>query len=344
MSVVTHTIASLDARHGGPSRSVPALVDALRRQGVRADTHIWDSQKWCENKERTLIHDHGIWRFSNHRVARIARRTGLPRVVSVRGMLEPWALSHHRWRKKFAWSLYQRDDLQSAAVIHATSRAEAERIRRLGLTRPLAVIPNAVETPRDLPPRAILPRKRALLLSRIHPIKGIPMLIDAWSRVRPPDWELLIAGPDEGGHRAELVSLIRRKGLDQISFAGEVDDSEKWRLYRSAEIFVLPTLGENFGLVVAEALAAELPVITTIAAPWQDLELHRCGWWTEANTGGLEAALRLAVGLRDEERRAMGLRGRKLIEDKYSWRRAAAEMCDVYKWILECGDCPSCVF
>jgi glycosyltransferase involved in cell wall biosynthesis len=114
-------------------------------------------------------------------------------------------------------------------------------------------------------------------------------------------------------------------------------------LLQSASLFVLPTFSENFGIAVAEALAAGVPVITTKGAPWKELETHRCGWWVDVGAEPLATAMREAIALSDEQRRAMGKRGRRLVEERYSWPKIAADMKSVYEWVLGSGPKPECV-
>jgi glycosyltransferase involved in cell wall biosynthesis len=122
-----------------------------------------------------------------------------------------------------------------------------------------------------------------------------------------------------------------------------VEGEAKWNLYRSADLFVLPSHSENFGLVVAEALACGVPVIASRGTPWEDLITHRCGWWVDNRPETLADALREATGLTDEERQAMGARGRDLVKTKYSWSPVAAQMKSVYQWMLGQGPKPECV-
>jgi glycosyltransferase involved in cell wall biosynthesis len=343
---VLHTVASLHPKHGGPSYTVPRLSRALAETGITVALHVSELSGLCNlnGYVPTLLHDHGLWLPSNHAAAAVARQACIPRVVSPRGMLEPWALRHRRWKKCLAWYAYQRRDIQSAAVLHVTSEAEAESVRDLGLRTPLAIIPNGVDL---LEARAVPERpgpRRALFLSRLHPIKGLPLLVEAWARVQPPRWELILAGPDERRHRVEVEALVRRLGLNRsVRFLGPVAGEDKEGLYHSVDLFVLPTHSENFGLVVAEALAAGLPVITTKGAPWAALETHRCGWWTEIGAEPLAAALREATALPDETRRAMGERGRTYVREHLSWDHVASQMRAVYEWVLGHGPQPACV-
>lgn len=309
----------------------------------------------CRKQQIQLVHDHGLWLPSNHASASVARELGLPLIISTRGMLEPWALAHRAWKKRLAWRLYQHRDLRAAKVLHATSEMEAENLRRLGLYQPIAVIPNGAELegfaeevgdggPNQAPRRADGQERIALFLSRIHPKKGLLPLVEAWNRLRPTGWRVIIAGPDEAGHRGEVEASIRLKGLESVfEFVGAVDGEAKLGLYRSADLFVLPTFSENFGVVVAEALACGVPVITTKGAPWQGLETHGCGWWIELGVDPLVVALRQATSTPTELLRAMGERGRVYAESTYGWPGIAKEMLSVYRWMLNQGPRPACV-
>jgi glycosyltransferase involved in cell wall biosynthesis len=106
---------------------------------------------------------------------------------------------------------------------------------------------------------------------------------------------------------------------------------------------VLPSKSENFGMVVAEALAARTPVITTKGAPWQELETHRCGWWIDMGVESLIEALEKAMSHSPVELHEMGRRGRQLVEEKYTWDRVAGQMIEVYEWLLGRGPRPDCV-
>src|SRR5258707_9941459 len=152
-------------------------------------------------------------------------------------------------------------------------------------------------------------------------------MIEAWNRVRPQGWELLIAGPDEGGHFAEVRAKVRACGLaERITFAGEVWGEAKIKLYCESELFVLPSFSENFGLVIAEALGCGVPVITTRATPWAELEQRDCGRWIEVGIEPLVRALRQAVSLPPETLRQMGRRGRELITANYGWAPLAKKI------------------
>jgi glycosyltransferase involved in cell wall biosynthesis len=253
-------------------------------------------------------------------------------------MLEPWAVKRSRFKKAIVNWLYQRMCLHHASCLRATAASEIESIRQFGVKNPIALIKNGVPLPAELPPRPAIfnRRKRALFLSRIHPKKGLLNLVRAWKRVRPEGWELVLIGPDEGGHLAEVLAAVRECDLeDEIRYGGEFWDQEaKFQCYFDSDLFILPSYSENFGLVIAEALGCGVPVITTLATPWKDLEIHRCGWWIETGEEPLVAALKQALSVPLDEMREMGVRGRALVQGKYSWTPIGAQMAEVYFWLM----------
>jgi glycosyltransferase involved in cell wall biosynthesis len=249
-------------------------------------------------------------------------------------MLTAWALRHKRIKKALALALYQYRDLKLAAMFHATAGSEVQDIRRLSLRHPVAVAPLGVELP---PPDTGQERHRngsrmALFISRVHPKKGLFNLVDSWARVRPNGWKMVVAGPDQDGHAAAVKARAEARGIaSDWEFVGAVFGEKKDRLYAQADFFVLPTHSENFGVVVIEALAHRVPVITTKGAPWAELLSQRCGWWIDIGVEPLAGALREAMGLSDEERRSMGENGRRLVEAKYTWPAIAEQMRAAYE-------------
>ena len=346
---VLHAVASLHASYGGPARSVPALAGGLQKQGC--DTVLWaaDGTGAGDGSPQgfDLVHDHGIWLPYNWRLSRAAGRCHVPRVVSPRGMLEPWAMQHKRWKKRLAWWLYQRRALSSAVCLHATADSEAESISRLRLNVPVCVIPNGVHAPAELPVRSWdvgTGNQTALFLSRIHPKKGLPLLVEAWRQIRPHGWKLEIAGPDEAGHRAGVELLVQKAGLSgEITFLGPLEGEAKLQAFSRAGLFILPTYSENFGMAVAEALAHGVPVITTTGTPWEVLQTADCGWWVEPSVHGIAGALKQATDLEVSVRERMGRNGYQLVTSRFTWEAAAQNMVAVYSWLLGRGPRPTCV-
>jgi glycosyltransferase involved in cell wall biosynthesis len=305
------------------------------------------SKKQSIDAPYQLIHSHGLWLLPHHQLAQIAKKYFIPRVVTPHGMLQPWAMNHRRWKKHLVWNLYQYKDLLTANVLHATSPEEAKTLKQLFPNKPIALIPFGMSLA-NLPPlktSKLTSKARALFLSRLHPVKGLKYLVEAWHILQLDNWELIIAGPDEGGHRAEIEQLINKLGMaSSIHLVGAVSGDQKWQLYQSADLFVLPSLTESFGMVVVEALANGLPVVTTKGTPWSQLETEGCGWWIDVGVEALVNALRQATALNHMQRLAMGQQGRHLVEKQYTWEKSAEQMLSVYAWMLGSQVQPSCWF
>ena len=356
---------SLLPAYGGPAYSVARLAGALAEAGAAVGLWAPDqsasttphlsagaavrrlagqaANALAEFGSVDVLHDNGIWMPHNHRLAKIARRHGLARVVSTRGMLEPWAARHKRLKKAIAWHLYQRRDLQRAQLLHATGEQEARNLERFGLGVPICTIPNGVDLPEIDPsaegkktgPAHEAGQRSALFLGRIYPVKGLPMLVEAWAQVRPAGWRLHIAGPDEAGHRREVERAVSAAGLnDTVSFLGPVEGEAKTAVYLNADLFILPSYSESFGMVIAEALAYRLPVLTTTGAPWPALARRGCGWSVDPSVEGIAQGLREATSQDTGTLRAMGAKGRAWVAAEYGWAAVAQQFLAAYERLL----------
>ena len=307
--------------------------------------------------EFDLIHNHGLWMFPNVYARQATVKHQLPLVVAPIGMLESWSLKYSRHKKFVAWFLYEKKNLDSATAFQATSAEEIISIRQLGYQQPIALIPNGVDIPllEYLPSRitlsdlfpSIANHKWLLFLSRIHPKKGLNNLLYIWQEVARqfPDWQLIIAGPDSIGYQTTLERLVRELDLNnRVTFTGMLSGEIKASALGNADLFVLPTHSENFGIVIAESLSYGVPVITTKETPWEDLLTYNCGWWVEDNQLAFKTALIEAMELSDSQRQAMGRQGRNMVQEKYSWDYVGKQMSKVYRWILSGGTTPACVY
>ena len=347
---ILHVTSGINPKSGGPTRSVKGVCRALATAGLDVTLLVLRGTDVFENpsgvkvlygevpdvRDFDIVHIHGLWNPHLHSVARECRKYGVKYLVSPRGMLDPWALSVKKWKKRIALFLYQRSDLNAAAAFHATAEEEASHIRAAGFGQPCIIAPNAVDLPDKMPPKInSVKMKTAIFLSRLHPGKGLLSLAQAWAVVKPRDWRMRVVGPDNYGHKKEVVAKLDSLGiLNQWDFCDALGDEEKWKAYRSADLLIHPSVSENFGITVVEGLASELPVIATKGTPWSELESRRCGWWIDIGVEPLSQAMREALALSDEERQQMGAHGRRLVEEKYTWNAVVKAMTKGYESVI----------
>jgi glycosyltransferase involved in cell wall biosynthesis len=284
-----------------------------------------------------VVHLHSVFLLPTWAGARTAARAGVPYVLSPHGMLVGDVIRRKSRVVKTAWiNLVERATLARAAALHVTADLEGEEIRALQLPMPDVVgqVPNGIDWPQQhLPlsetPFANLPPRFGLFLSRISWKKGLDRLITAWREV--PDLPLVIAGNDDEAYTPKLRRLAYSLGMAQrVIFTGPVSDDHKWALYERAELFLLPSFSENFGMVVAEAMFMGCPVILT-----PDVGLARAVESAGAGiiTSNDPATLALAINdlLPDEaRRREMGRRGAEAARRLFSWSRVIEQMESLY--------------
>lgn len=284
-----------------------------------------------------VVHLQSVFLCPTWAGARIAARAGVPYVLTPHGMLIRDVIRRKSRLVKTAWiNLVERTTLAHAAGLHITAELEGEELRALRLPMPNVVrlVPNGIDWPaRHLPlsetPFAGLPPRYALFLSRISWKKGLDRLLTAWQQV--PDLPLVIAGNDDEDYTPKLRSLAQSLGLTpRVLFTGPVSDAHKWALYEKAELFLLPSYSENFGLVVAEAMAMGCPVVVTPEvgiAPM--VESAGAGIVVSNEPAKLAAAINEL--LTDESRRReLGRRGPAAVRGQFSWNHVVEQMESLY--------------
>lgn len=309
--------------------SMPSIIDRPATESTRFD----------------VVHIHSMWNIWLHRVAVWCRKNEIPYVCSPHGSATPWAMRYKAWKKWTVWWLYQRRDFRKAVALHVTVPTEQTFVRRLGMKNPVIVAPLGVALP-PVKTRVDDGRTRRVFLfvSRVQKVKGLDNLIRAVSELRKSgvsDGQIplfRIVGPDQENHTAELKLLAHELGVEKdFEFAGPRYGDELSAEYERADVFVLPSRSENFSAVVADALAHAVPVITTKGTPWSEIEEFNCGWWVDVGIDPLLPALKSAMACSESDLIEMGRRGRKLIEKRYSWSRATADLIAGYQRVLvEC--------
>ena len=297
-------------------------------------------------REVDIIHNHSLWSMVNIAAGWAVPGLKAKLVTSPHGTLSSWALKRSHIIKKILWPLQSRV-LSKADLLHATSGEEYEDIRNLGFQAPIMIVPNGIDIPEITDPcvPAETDTRTLLFLSRIHPKKGIDRLLHAWSALqsRHHDWRLVIVGRGDTAHVEEVTSLASSLDLERVDFPGPLYGAEKSRAYLAADLFVLPTHSENFGMVVAEALAHGTPAVVSQGAPWAGLETEGCGWWVEHDVPTLTASLDAAMSLPAEQLTEMGAKGRAWMARDFGWESIARRMEAGYRWLIEGGAPPEWV-
>ena len=312
-----------------------------RRLGVSNQMRRWLNTEAFAGRI-DLLHNHSLWMMPNVYPGRTAAKFRIPYVVSPHGVFTEYAMSIGSNIKKLFWPLIQKPSLISVGMFHATAESEYKDIRRLGFRQPVAIIPSGI----DLPDRIALQgteRRTLLFLGRIHPNKGLDLLIPAWQQLQNqfPDWYLKIVGPDENDYLSEVKALVAKIHAERVEFVEPKFGKAKWDTYANSALFILPSYSENFGVAVAEALASGVPAIVTRGAPWQGLEMNQAGWWIDTSVEALVAVLREALSSSPEKLQRMGACGRAWMLKEYSWSNISMRMLDSYRWLRDGGPAPA---
>jgi poly(glycerol-phosphate) alpha-glucosyltransferase len=283
-----------------------------------------------------VVHGHGFYVYPNWAVGGQARRLDKPLVYHPQGMFEPWILRRSRLKKGMVSILFENQNMNHCRLWRALTNKEADQILNQGFKAPIVVAPNGVrleELDADPPPgvngHLRLPeraqnRKRLVFMARLHPKKGLDLLLPAWAKLVAlhKGWELLIAGPDEAGYRASVEKMIRDLDLaSSVTLLGAVTGSSKLELLRGADLFTLPSYSEGVPVAVLEAMACRVAVVATRESNIPDLEREGGGWLCEANPESVRTTLNRAISCFDSERKARGSSARVLVEQRYTWAR-----------------------
>lgn len=361
---VLHFIPSIDQADGGTTTYMQLLASELGKlcelhiathrsnspvKMVNCQVHYIDCsilwgmknewKKLLNNLQPDMVHINCCWMPQCAFAQKWAQSMGYKVVLTPHGMLEPWIIKRNYWTKKLpALWFYQKEAIQKADYIHATAESEKENLLKLGYNDRITIIPNGIDI-NCISMKITWERKNEILfLSRIHVKKGIELLMKAIAQLKDElkDYRVKIAGEGDSAYINTLKKIAKEQGIsDIVQFVGGVYGEKKWELFRNADLFVLPSYSENFGIVVAEALACGTPVLTTKRTPWQELETQNCGWWIDLSVSELVKALKKFINTSDATLETMGKNGRKLVEDKYSNKKCADNMYKLYSTLLQ---------
>jgi glycosyltransferase involved in cell wall biosynthesis len=354
----------------GLARAVASINANVRVFGISDEQSAVDSQEWRPLSVQTfrpqlrawgyanqllpamldadldVLSVHGLWKYCSVASRRWHERTDRPYVVHPEGMVEPWALRNARWKKRIAALLYENQHLREAACLRALSEAEALSFRAQGLSNPICVIPNGVDLPELSESNAgsrSHNRRTLLYLGRLHRKKNLANLIRAWNHTfnsqvcKRDSWVLAIAGWDQSGYASELKRIA---AVPSILFLGPQFGAEKSECYRACDAFILPSLSEGLPMTVLEAWAYAKPVLITPECNLPEGFSADAAVRVEPSPEEIADGLRSIIEMSDDDRRAMGSRGRDLVATKFSWPRVGEQMRAVYDWVLGGGAPP----
>jgi len=278
-----------------------------------------------------VVHLHYVYSFPTlptHVQCRLLRK---PLLWSAHGAMSRWANSSRRTAKAFWDFLWYHGTAKNRLLVHFASEQEEKDARARFPKLHTAVVPNGVDVPVELDRTQSRAGLRMLFLGRLHPIKGLENLLEACSLLGGQhfgDWHLAVAGSGKpsyvAGIRQQIASL---EMVDRVEMLGEVTGPAKKRLFENSDLVIVPSYSENFGIVVAEALAHAVPVIASRGTPWSGLEQNGCGLWVENGAQHLAEAIREIAGMPLEE---MGVRGRDWMQREFNWTLVGQKIVALY--------------
>lgn len=298
-------------------------------------------------KAADIVHIHMLWEHPTLAAAAACRAAGRPYIIRPCGMLDGWSLAQNRWRKRIYMRFVLNTILRNAAAIHYTSSAEQAGSEKMTPNRSSFVIPiglpagsvtyepSTLAFTKRYP--ALMGKRLILFLGRLHYKKQPNVLIDAfsWIASRMPDVHLVLAGSGAADYIGKLQAYVKAHGLERrVTFAGLLDRKAVREALAVAEIFVLPSLRENFGIAATEAMAAGCPVIVSNRVDLAPA-IERANAGIVCQPEAREIALAMDKILNDTElRRRMADNGRKLVAEQFMWEKVAVTLNEVYEDIL----------
>lgn len=300
-------------------------------------------------RQYDLVHIHGVYRFPQAVAAYYARKYDVPYIIRPHGSLDPFLFHNakNRYLKRIYERLVCRRDWDNAAAMHYTSDDERRLVEPLRINAQSVVVPNGMNL-RDydfLPERGgfrskfgLGEKKLVLHFGRINFKKGLDILAKAFGRVaaKRDDVVLVIAGPDNDGFKPRVQDWLRQEGVEhKVIFTGMLEGKQKLELLKDADVFVLPSYSENFGMAVVEAMAVGLPVVISDKVNiFEGVRQAGAGIVTSLDSEEVAVSIEKLLdseGLRDE----MGIRGAAFVRETYGWDAVLPRILDMYANAVE---------
>ncbi len=293
-----------------------------------------------------IYHAQGVWQWPTYAMVDVANKKKKPYLITPRGMLYPQDIAKSStFLKRSSLKFRLLKDLNNAACVHVTCEEEMLHCRNLGITSPIAIIPNPVEI-KDYPYKKEDKVHRIGYLGRVSRRKNIEGLIHAFHELRDElkGAELLIIGGGDKEYENFLHQLTRKYNLGNVRFTGFLSGVEKDKAIASCSVIAMPSEFENLGNVILEGLVREIPCIATEGAPWKELNTMHCGWQVPYSQEAITKAILDSYNTPQEELKIMGKNGRRLMEDRYSVDAVSNDMKQLYDWIINKGSKPSFIY
>ena len=331
-------------------------IKTVDRKGPGIIAYAPDLLSVLQDSTVDIIHAHGLRMWPIYGAYKAAKKKQIPFVLSMHGMMTPALLQRNKLKKKIAYVLFDYKTLKNADLIHATSILELQHIRDYGCKNPVLISPIGCDPAPQMSEQVKhefvekfpkLKGKRILLyLGLLHHKKGLHRLVEAWAKLenKQDDWHLVIAGPDHMNHLKEVLTTINVTGQSEtITLTGPLFGDQKSAAFALAQAFVVHSDWENFGIVIAEALAAKTPVLTSDQNPWKVLNDKDCGWWIPLKQSALDQTLAIVLNSSEEDLKAKGQRGLELIKSDYAWPQVYKNIRASYDWLLGNVEKPDCI-
>lgn len=354
-----HEVSIYTTNQDGPGELDVTVTEPVYKDGV--EIHYFPSQTprfWgtsfplaSELNQRIpkvdIVHVHSLYLFHNLVTGYYCRKYNIPYLIRPHGTLDPYLFRRHRGRKKIMESLFENKNIRGAAAIHFTTEEEKTLASPYVFGRPSVVVPLGLDLNdyTNLPePRLfgarypeLKKKKIVLFFGRLNFKKGLDILAKAFALVAKgrDGVHLVIAGPDNDGYQSHVKGWLKDEGvLDKVTFTGLLQGDDKLAVLQAADVFVLPSYTENFGISVIEAMACALPVVISDKVNiWREVKNSKAGRVSPCDSNSF-AEMILEVLADPQKAETMGHCGRQLVEERFQWDSVALKMQDVYSSIL----------